>query len=215
MTKRPNIFIQGFDRYVCMGDTITAEFEGFTFTATLYQDDDSKSPEERQDGFWPSLDPESAGYIGAKSQRTLERHMAHAKHVMAEWEAGNWGYCGVAVTVSRDDIDLTDQYAHAVWGCDYNYPCLSKRQEKTRHAYLVEYANDLAWEALEDAKAKLAKLAPEPDAKQRRTLDALYSARAFMLEAIHADSRWQADVKTQVEESIIENGGTLPEPEGE
>lgn len=73
-----------FDRYVCEGDTVTVEIDGFTLTATIYRDDDGSAPDERQDGFWPSLDENDAGYIGPSpkarwhaTRRALRRSCKH------------------------------------------------------------------------------------------------------------------------------------------
>lgn len=48
-------------------------------------------------------------------------------------------------------VQLVDDYEHALWGIDLNYP-------NSDNSYLLEVANDLASEALESAKAKLASL---------------------------------------------------------
>lgn len=91
-------------------------------------DDDYGAPDERQDGFWPSLDPDDAGYIGNKPKSTLVRHMAHAEQVMQAWKDDEWFYCGVAVTVEREGVQLTGQYDHALWGIACNYPERNKRR---------------------------------------------------------------------------------------
>lgn len=157
--KDPKIFgTMNFKEFVHEGDCLQAIHEGFDVVATIYRDDDQESPEGREDGFWPSLDPNSAGFIGHKSNRTLERHMAEAREVIRAWEQGEWSYVGVAVTVSKNGIPLTGEYDHAVWGCDSNYPLASKTKRAKRNDYLADYANDLAIEALADAKAKVVKL---------------------------------------------------------
>lgn len=144
-----------FQDYVGEGDSITCERDGFTLTATVYWDDCVDAPDQRQDGYWPSLDPESAGYIGPKSKRTLERHMAKAKAIMDAWKRDEWWYVGVAVTVSKAGVQLTEQYHHALWGVECNYP--GGRKGK-RNAYLSQVAEELTGEALAEAKAKLAAL---------------------------------------------------------
>lgn len=142
------MFKAGFNKYACTGDTITCDVDGFTATARIYQDDCTDAPDERQDGFWPSLDPKSAGYIGAKSERTLQRRMAQAKRVMEAWKANEWFYCGVAVTIEKGDVTLTGRYENALWGIECNYP-------KSDNSYLRDVANELLPEALAQAKAKL------------------------------------------------------------
>jgi len=141
-----------FKSFACEGDSITCEFEGFTATARIYRDDCTDRPDQRDDGFWPSLDSSSAGYIGPKSQRTLERHKAKARDIMRAWEADEWFYCGVAVTIERNDVELTHKYGAALWGIECNYP-------GGDNLYLLQVANELLPEAIAAAKAKLTELA--------------------------------------------------------
>jgi hypothetical protein len=142
-----------FADYACDGDTVSFEYEGFTFTATLYRDDDCNAPDEQQEGFWPSLDPNDAGYIGAKSKSTLARHMAKAREVLATWRNDEWWYVGVAVTVEKEGVQLTSDYEHALWGIECNYPF----GKKSNH-YLSSRADEYVGEALKTARAKIAKL---------------------------------------------------------
>lgn len=153
------MFTKDFDRYVVVGDSITTEVDGFTVRATLYYDDDTTPPDKRQDGFWPSLDPKDPGYIGPKSKRTLGREHAKMKKVMDAWLADEWHYYGVAVTVWKDDVQLTGDYDHALWGIEGNWPVRKKNENP--NTYFREVANDHLPEALADAKAKLAKWAKE------------------------------------------------------
>lgn len=145
------MFEQKFGRYVVQWDRITCEVDGFTCTATLYHDDDNTPPDKRCDGFWPSLDPSSAGYIGPKSKRSLGRHMAKAKEVMRAWLADEWYYFGVAVTVQRGNVELVGKYDHALWGIEGNYP-------GSDNDYLREVTNQLLPEALDAARDKIKKL---------------------------------------------------------
>ncbi|MBN9347491.1 MAG: hypothetical protein J0I48_15060 [Devosia sp.] len=145
------MFSKGFGRYVVEGDAIACEVDGFTVTATLYRDDCGDRPDERQDGFWPSLDPQSAGYIGPKSKRTLARHWAKAKRVMDAWLADEWHYYGVSLTVEREDVKLVHRYEVALWGIEGNYP-------DDDNAYLGEVANELLDEALGMARERISRL---------------------------------------------------------
>lgn len=146
-----------FDRYVCEGDTVTLEIDGFILSATIHRDDDTGSPDTAQDGFWPSLDPNDPGYIGPKSKSTLARHTARAAEVLQAWRNDEWFWCGVAVTVSRNGIQLTGDFDHALWGIDCNYPERNKRHRPNE--YLSQVASDYIGQALNDAKAKIAQLA--------------------------------------------------------
>jgi hypothetical protein len=149
-------FTQGFDSYVCIGDSITCTVEGYTIRAHIERDDDSAPPDERSDGFWPSLDPESAGFIGNKSDRTLRRETAWAKHVLDAWKNDDWFYCGVCLTVSRNGVELVGPYGHALWGIECNYPAKTKSDKP--NDYLRDVANENLPEALAAAKAKMREL---------------------------------------------------------
>jgi hypothetical protein len=70
---------------------------------------------------------------------------------MAAWERDEWWYVGVAVTVSKNGVQLTGRYDHALWGVDCNYP-------GSDNSYLLEVANENLSEAVGAAKAKLASL---------------------------------------------------------
>lgn len=56
-------------------------------------DDSPDRPDERDDGFWPSLDPDAAGYIGEGGDFNAEMEKAQAR--MAAWEADDWHYMGL------------------------------------------------------------------------------------------------------------------------
>ena len=58
-------FTEKFDSFACEGDSLTCEAHGFTITARIVRDDGADAPDERQDGFWPSLYKDTAGFIGA------------------------------------------------------------------------------------------------------------------------------------------------------
>jgi hypothetical protein len=150
-------FKTGFRDTVYEGDTITCTVDGFDCTATLYRDDCSDSPDQRQDGFWPSLDPKSAGYIGPKSKRALAREQIKMQRVMSTWENDEWHYYGVAVTVTKNEIELTGKYNHALWGIEGNWPV---GRLKGRNRYFLEVANELLADALAEAKEKVLTLIP-------------------------------------------------------
>src|SRR5512139_4023032 len=125
------MFTKDFGTYVCEGDQITCSVDGFECTATLYQDDDNTPPDKRQDGFWPSLDPKSDGYIGPKAKRALAREMARMKDVLRAWNNDEWHYYGVAVTVKKEGVQLVGRYECALWGIEGNYPSGRKGNPNT------------------------------------------------------------------------------------
>tara|TARA_A100001391_G_scaffold133642_6_gene92668 strand:- start:14351 stop:14542 length:192 start_codon:yes stop_codon:yes gene_type:complete len=58
-------FIERFQTFVCQGDSIDTEVEGYLITARIVRDDCPDAPDERQNGFWPSLYQDAPGFIGA------------------------------------------------------------------------------------------------------------------------------------------------------
>ena len=145
-------FKSEFGTFVCEGDSISCDVDGLHCVATLYRDDCCDAPDERDDGFWPSLDPNDAGWIGPKSKRTLARHAAKVQAVMDAWKRDEWHYFGVAVVIYKSEVQLTSKYGNALWGIAGNYPGAD-------NSYLRCVANELLPEALDAARATLAKLA--------------------------------------------------------
>lgn len=87
-------YASSFDRFVCPGDTITADVDGFTVTARIAYDDST-----RPDDF------------DCYDDATIEA-----------WRNDDWYFCGVCVQVSRAGIDLTGPYGAALWGVEANFP---------------------------------------------------------------------------------------------
>ncbi len=72
-----------------------------TWSMHLEHDDTCGPPDQEQDGYWPSLDPNDAGYIGKASKVELALQYAAAQERMTAWEACGWHYVGV---IARADI---------------------------------------------------------------------------------------------------------------
>ena len=144
-------FLLQFDDYVCIGDTITCEVDGYTITARIAHDETPDAPDQRQDGFWPSLYMDDAGFIGSGNgfRDRFAKAQAKAERVMAAWKNDEWYYCGVILSVALEGITL-DDHAASLWGIEANYP-------DSDNAYLSETANELLPEALEAAKAERAR----------------------------------------------------------
>ena len=145
-------FTEQFGSYACEGDTINCEAKGFTVTARIVADDCPDAPDERQDGFWPSLYKDAPGFIGPGNgfrQRFAEAQ-AKAEAVMEAWRKGEWFYCGIVLAVERHGIEL-DNHAASLWGVECNYP-------GTDNGYLTTVANELLAEALDAAKAAASRL---------------------------------------------------------
>jgi hypothetical protein len=145
-------FSERFDSFACEGDTIGCEVDGFTFTARIVADDCPDAPDQRQDGFWPSLYKDAPGFIGPGNsfrQRFAEAQ-ATAEAVMEAWRKGDWFYCGIVLSVERDGIEL-DDHAASLWGVECNYPGAD-------NSYLSTVANELLPEALDAGRAAAARL---------------------------------------------------------
>jgi hypothetical protein len=87
-------YASSFDRFVCPGDTISADVDGFTVTARIVYDESTR-PE-----YYECYDDTNV----------------HA------WYNNDWYFCGVCVQVSRAGIDLTGPYGAALWGIKANFP---------------------------------------------------------------------------------------------
>lgn len=84
---------------------------------------------------------------------TPRQKAAHAARAdfnrLKAWCADEWSYVGLEVSVSRNGVQMTDEYAHALWGVETD----------SGADYFAEIAGDLAGQALAAARAKLAQLA--------------------------------------------------------
>jgi hypothetical protein len=83
-----------------------------------------------------------------RARRAAQEDFEHLKR----WCDNEWDYCGVLVTVWRDNIQITGDYDHAMWGVERN--CWPS-SEYIMNEYLLEVANELLPEALADARARL------------------------------------------------------------
>lgn len=154
------MFKKSFSSFVCSGDVITCEAGSFTVLAQVVADDCPDAPDQRQDGFWPSLYKDAPGFIGPGSnhrQRFAEAQ-AKAEAVMEGWRKGDWFYCGIVLSVSLEGVMLTS-YAASLWGIEVNYP-------DTDNSYLTDVANELLPEAVAVARETLARLAAHAQAME-------------------------------------------------
>jgi hypothetical protein len=154
-------FTEHFAAFVCAGDTITCEADGFTVMAQIVLDDCPDAPDQRQDGFWPSLYINDPGFIGPgpNHRERLAKAQAEAEAVMEGWRKGDWFYCGIVLSVSLEGVTL-DTRAASLWGVEANYP-------GSDNAYLSEVANELLPGALDVARAVLARLRAAPAGEAR------------------------------------------------
>lgn len=152
-------FMEKFQNYVCLGDSISVDIGDYTVTARIAHDDTIEceacllcKPDERDCGFWPSLDPNAAGFIGAGNgwRKRFGEQRAKAEFVMAAWKNDEWFYCGIILSVTIGETELTDHTA-SLWGIEANYP-------DSDNGYLFTVANELLPEALDAAKAERERL---------------------------------------------------------
>jgi hypothetical protein len=160
-------FTQGFQSYVCPGDVITCEAGPFTVLAQIVPDDSPDAPDQRQDGFWPSLYSGAPGFIGpgrstggrspgpsadpSHHRQRFAEAQAKAEAIMECWRKGEWFYCGIVLSVSLEGVQLAT-HAASLWGTEANYPGAD-------NSYLTEVANELLPEAIAVARETLARLA--------------------------------------------------------
>ena len=107
------MFTYRFSSFICPGDVITCEAGPFTVLAQVVPDDCPDAPDQRQDGFWPSLYIGAPGFIGPGNgfRQRFADAQARAEAVMEGWRKGDWFYCGIVLSVSLDGVDLAPHAA--------------------------------------------------------------------------------------------------------
>lgn len=155
-------FRERFDRYVCEGDSIACEVEGFRVTARIVRDDCLDAPDQRQDGFWPSLYINDPGFIGPGNnfRERFAKAQAEAEAVMEAWRKDEWFYCGIVLAIECEGVEL-DDHAASLWGIEANYP-------GSDNAYLSEVADELLPEAVAAGHAALRRLIASAPAQAAR-----------------------------------------------
>jgi len=145
------MFTQKFGSFVCLGDSISCEVGAYSVEARICHDDTPDRPDQRQDGFWPSLYKETPGFIGAGNgfRDRFDKAQAKAQAIMDAWKNDEWFYCGIILSVKIEDVELTD-HAASLWGIEANYP-------DSENKYLTEVANELLGEAVLAAKSEQAR----------------------------------------------------------
>jgi hypothetical protein len=89
------------------------------------RDDSAGAPDTMQDGFWPSLDPEDAGFIGeGKTAADLKRERAKAQLRMNRWTGDAWHYVGVVaravvfIPAGGQSFRVLDLRSAGLWGIE-------------------------------------------------------------------------------------------------
>lgn len=132
------LFTDNFDSFVCMGDTIELDVEGFTITARLEHDEQSHI----DDDDCHNVDQSVTGCDDEQYATLLKNRQA--------WLDGEWVYCGVVLSVSKAGVTL-DNHAASLWGIEANYPTGDNK-------YLRDVANELLSDAVEQGHAIMIKL---------------------------------------------------------
>ena len=155
-------FRERFDRYVCEGDSIACEIDGFRVTARIVRDDCPERPDQRQDGFWPSLYINDPGFIGPGNnfRERLAKAQAEAEAVMDAWRKDEWFYCGIVLAIECEGVELDSTQA-SLWGIEANYP-------GSDNAYLSEVAGELLPDALAAGRTALTRLMASAPAQASR-----------------------------------------------
>jgi hypothetical protein len=177
---------QSFDHYAIPGETIECECDGFRLVATIHHDDHMGAPWEEHDGHgtvsdWTTRAKRPGELVAAEDRGSFRyydfaeacrialrdgwnaapyvidgetrrqqaaRAARHDYAVMRAWCDDEWTWCGIVVTAYADDIELASE---SLWGIELNYP-------GGDNIYLREVASELAEQAIDAAKAKLAEL---------------------------------------------------------
>lgn len=147
------MFTEPFCAFVCPGDAISCEVDGLVFTARVHPDDCPDAPDQRQDGFWPSLYKDAPGFIGPGNdfRARFVQAQAEAEAIMESWRRGDWFYCGIIVLAAANGVEIAP-HAASLWGIEANYP-------GSDNTSLSDIANELLPDAVIEAQALLARLA--------------------------------------------------------
>ncbi len=151
------MFTSNFAAFVCPGDALTGEAGPFTVLAQILPDDCLDAPDQRQDGFWPSLYADAPGFIGPgpNHRQRFAEAQAKAEAVMEGWRKVDWFYCGIVLSVFLECVELYRDTA-SLWGVEANYP-------GTDNSYLTGVANELLPEAVAAARETLVRLVSHAD----------------------------------------------------
>jgi len=135
-------FTQNFDSFVCEGDSIATEHDGFLFTSRIEFDWDCTPMDYDAEGCcFDTSDPEH----GEENQKIIDA-----------WRNDEWWYGVLIIEVSLKGIVL-DTHAACVGGIEVNFPSCANSylrivaNEMFDEAYTV--AKDTLKELLEDAAA--------------------------------------------------------------
>jgi len=125
-----NQFTQKFENYACIGDSISVDIDGTTYTAYLEFDHDYNIDDDDMH----NPDQSVTGCNEAQQTKLLAARQA--------WFDDEWFYCGVVIRAERDG--WKKDHLASLWGIECNYP-------ESDNSYLTEVANELLSEAIAEA----------------------------------------------------------------
>lgn len=123
-----------------------AQRVSIVWTMETPSDDSSDRPDERDEGFWPSQDPDAAGYV-------LPENFAKAKNEaetrMADWRAGAWEYVGVvavatiAIPIGQGSFVNHTMRSAGLWGVESDCGDYIRQTFEEEKAELLEQIKTL------------------------------------------------------------------------
>jgi hypothetical protein len=93
------------------------------FEMKTLNDDTIQDPASNDEGFWPSLDKDSAGYVGENPSVSFEKQMQQAKDRMDAYENNEWCYVGVYAVAKIYDYNGSNMTSYSlqssgIWGVE-------------------------------------------------------------------------------------------------
>ena len=131
-------FKKGFDSYVCEGDTIATKIDGITYEARIVFDQDSK------------IDDDDCHNKDKSVTGCDDEQFAKLLAARVSWFKNEWFYCGVVISAEKAGIPIGKHLA-SLWAIEANYP-------GSDNSYLLEVANELLPEAIEEATNRVANM---------------------------------------------------------
>lgn len=92
MHDMKNSKIPKFDSFVCIGDCVQWDNGGYSLTARIEYDEDTKITDSE----------------------------CYSAKDIARWQTDKWFFCGVVISVEKNGVLLSD-HAASLWGIDCNY----------------------------------------------------------------------------------------------
>lgn len=94
------------------------------FTRVIEDDEYAAAPDKNDEGFWPSLDKDAPGYIGAGNEAEFQKQLDAAHARMAAWNEGVWNYVGVrakavmSIPIGVRDVCTYTLKSAGLWGIE-------------------------------------------------------------------------------------------------